>query len=52
MSGVVPSLDVENNGDNLHECFSEDNKTFSNLLLRDSAKIKIESGTIEFRAKK
>ena len=52
VSGVVPSLDVENNGDNLHECFSEDNKTFSNLLLRDSAKIKIESGTIEFRAKK
>lgn len=53
VSGIVPSLDVENNGDDdLYECFSESNKSFSNLILHDGAKIKIESGTIEFRTKK
>lgn len=53
VSGIVPSLDVENNGDDdLYECFSESNKSFSNLTLSDGATIKIESGTIEFRKKK
>ena len=53
VSGIVPSVDVENNGDDdLYECFSESNKSFSNLTLSDGAKIKIESGTVEFRKKK
>lgn len=53
VSGTVPSVDVENNGDDdLYECFSESNKSFSNLTLSDGAQIKIESGTVEFRKKK
>lgn len=53
VSGIVPSVDVEKNGDDdLYECFSESNKSFSNLTLHDGAKIKIESGTVEFRKKK
>ena len=52
VSGIVPSVDIENNGnDDFYECFSENNESFSNLTLNDGAKIKIESGTVEFRKK-
>lgn len=52
VSGIVPRVDVENNGDDdLFECFSESNKSFSNLTLSEGAKIRIESGTVEFRRK-
>lgn len=52
ISGTVPSVDIENNGDDdLFECFSESNKSFRNLTLHDGAEIRIESGTVEFRRK-